>query len=149
MKKIFIIGLFCSYILNTSFISQNNTAGNLTVSVSTIRNNKGEIEFALFNKSEGFARDTKKAIKIVRGPVNNGNCSVVFENIPYGQYAVCIYHDENNNKKIDDTWYGMPTEGVGVSNNPKSGGFSPPTFEAAKFKFEPTQNSISIKIKYL
>jgi uncharacterized protein (DUF2141 family) len=137
-----LVALFC-----LSFQSKLN--GTLTVKVTNIRSTKGEIEFALFNKSDGFGTDVTKAYKRIRGKITNGTCDISFDNIPYGQYAVEIYHDENDNNKFDETWYGMPKEGVAVSENPSLGIFSPPKFETAKFYFDATKNNISIKIKYL
>jgi len=134
-------------IMSVSF--RTNETGNLTVSILNIRNAKGEIECALFNKADGFANDVTKSYKRVRGEITNGTCSILFDGIPYGEYAVEMYHDENNNKQFDETWYGMPTEGVGVSNNPKVGVFSPPKFETARFTFDVSQKTISIQMKYL
>jgi len=149
MKNTITILLLFSSLLNLSFQNQANQIGNLKVTVTNIRSAKGEIEFALFNKSDGFGSDVTKAYKRMRGKITNEACTISFNNIPYGQYAVEIYHDENNNKKFDETWYGMPKEGVSVSNNPSLGIFSPPKFETAKFFFDASKNNISIQIKYL
>lgn len=150
MKKLSIVAILSLLVIvNTAFKLHVNETGNLKISVSNIRSNKGEIEVVLFNKSGGFPDDRKKAYKIIRGKIDNGKCDVVFINIPFDQYAVCVYHDENNNKKIDETWYGMPTEGVGVSNNPKVGILGPPNFERAKFEFNLNKTSLTINMKYL
>ncbi len=133
-------------VINFSF---QNQSGNLTVTVTNIKNMKGEIEFLLFNKPEGFPNDAAVAYKTLRAKVINSTCSVSFNKISYGEYAVGIYHDENNNRKLDKAWYGMPKEGVGVSNNPSLGIFSPPKYETAKFTFDTSKNNITIKIKYL
>lgn len=37
--------------------------------------------------------------------------------IPYGRYAVVVYHDANSNGMLDKNGLGMPTETWGVSNN--------------------------------
>ena len=149
MKNTTTILLLFSSLLNLSFQNQPKEVGNLKVTVTNIRSAKGEIEFALFNKSDGFGSDVTKAYKRMRGKITNEACTTSFNNIPYGQYAVEIYHDENNNKKFDKTWYGMPKEGVAVSNNPNLGMLSPPKFEKSKFNFDASKNNISIKIKYL
>ena len=133
-------------VINFSF---QNQSGNLTVTVTNIKNMKGEIEFLLFNKPEGFPNDAEVTYKTVRAKVINTTCSVSFDKISYGEYAVGVYHDENSNRKLDKAWYGMPKEGVGVSNNPSLGIFSPPKFETARFNFDASKNSISVKIKYL
>jgi uncharacterized protein (DUF2141 family) len=149
MKTNILLGIM---LVVSSFALSFQTAGNgnLTVTVTNIKNTNGEIDFNLFNAGKGgFPDDATKTIRHTRSKIMNGTCTITFENIPFGVYAVSIYHDENNNQKFDQTWYGKPTEGVGVSNNPKVGIFSPPKFETAKFNFDNLKNSISIKIKYL
>ena len=91
-----------------SFQSENNVSSTLTVTVTDIKNSSGEIDLNLFNKAEGFADDATKAYKHLRGNISNGKCSVTFQNLPFGQYAIIIYHDANSNNKCDETWYGMP-----------------------------------------
>ena len=121
----------------------------MKVIVTNIRNTNGEIEVALFNNEEGFPNKITKAYKVERAKITNGTCTVIFENIPYGLYALGVYHDENGNKKLDRTWFGMPKEGIAVSNNPKLGVFNPPDFATAKFNFDKLKNNVSIKIKYI
>jgi uncharacterized protein (DUF2141 family) len=150
MKKFYVLVtiLFLSR-LSIAFNFPIATTGKLTITVSNIRTNQGEVECVLFNKSEGFPDEPKSAFKIVRGTIHNGTVTLIFDTIPFGEYAVSVYHDENNNRKLDETWYHMPIEGVGVSNNPKVGVFSPPNFETAKFRFDVSHPSILIKMKYL
>jgi uncharacterized protein (DUF2141 family) len=57
-------------------------------------------------------------------------------------------HDENNNGKLDVNFLGIPTEGVGASNDAKAM-FGPPTFDAAKFVVAAPGASRTIRIVYL
>ena len=56
----------------------------------------------------------------------------IFDNVPPGTYAIAVVHDTNGNGRADTNFLGMPTEGVGVSNNvmPR---LSVPSFDANKF----------------
>ena len=65
-----------------------------------------------------------------------------------GTYAVSTFHDENSNGKLDTNLLGIPTEGVGASNNAK-GHFGPPKFDDAKFRFEGGRLDLKIAIDYL
>ena len=121
----------------------------MSVTVTDTKNSSGEIDFNLFNKADGFPDDATKAFKHVRGKISNGKCSVTFQNLPFGEYAIIIYHDANSNNKCDETWYGMPKEGVGISNNPSLGAFRPPSFEKGKFSLNKTEQTTSISIIYL
>lgn len=130
-------------------LSFKNVTGNLVVTVIEIRNSNGEIDFTLFNKADGFPDDGTKAIKHLRGKITNGKCLVTFENIPLGEYAIAIYHDENNDRKINKAWYGKPLEGVGVSNNAKGGAVSAPKYNDAKFYLSKLEQTTSISMMYL
>jgi uncharacterized protein (DUF2141 family) len=46
-----------------------------------------------------------------------GMQSVVFTNLTPGTYAVIVFHDENDNGKLDKTALGMPIEAFAISNN--------------------------------
>jgi uncharacterized protein (DUF2141 family) len=146
-KSHLLIALFLSIsFLTTSF--QTSTMSNLKVTVTGIRNSNGEINFNLFDNADGFPKEETKAIKHLRGKITNDTSTVTFENIPFGKYAVAVYHDENNNKKLDKNWIGRPTEGTAVSNNAKGSISGPPTFEVAKFDFNSQTKVVEIKLNY-
>lgn len=58
---------------------------------------------------------------------------LIFGDLIPGRYAVSVYHDENNNQKIDRGWLGIPVEDYGFSNNPSTL-FGPPSFARASFE---------------
>lgn len=102
---------------------------NLTVNVSTIKNNTGKLTAELYNSKGSFL---KKAYKIASSDIKSNTASVTFIGIPKGEYTVLVYHDANNNGKLDKYLIGMPKEGVACSNNAK-GFMGPPKYEDAKF----------------
>jgi uncharacterized protein (DUF2141 family) len=65
-----------------------------------------------------------------------------------GTYAVYVFHDEDHNKKLKTNFFGMPKEGMGVSNNAK-GHFGHPKYDDAKFNFNKPEQTISISLSYL
>jgi uncharacterized protein (DUF2141 family) len=67
--------------------------------------------------------------------LDNEEITVVLENVAPGEYAVSIFHDENDNGKLDRGTYGIPVEKTGSSNNAK-GTYGPPTFDDCKFTVE-------------
>ena len=71
--------------------------------------------------------------KGTKSEITNHSCTIIFENIPKGTYAVSIFHDENNNGKLDTNFFGIPNEDYGCSNNAK-GFMGPPKWQDAKFK---------------
>jgi len=63
-----------------------------------------------------------------------------------GDYAISLVHDENGNGKLDKNLFGIPTEGVGFSQNPKLS-FGPPTYAATRFDVA-GDTSETIRLKY-
>jgi len=122
--------------------------GRLTVVITGFHNDAGEACVSLFNQANAFPKQSEKAIAIVYSKINNKKSEAVFENLAPGEYAVSVFHDENNNKKMDSNFFGMPREGVGASNNAK-GHFGPPKYQDAKILFSGSDLTISISITYL
>lgn len=65
-----------------------------------------------------------------RVAAKRGTVAVRLTNVPGGQWAVEIFHDENGNGKLDRNGLGIPVEGVGFSRDAR-GQYGPPTFDAA------------------
>ena len=69
-----------------------------------------------------------------------------FRDVPFGEYAIWICHDENSDGKLGTNFLGMPNEGVGVSGPPPS---FIPTYSEACFQHENARSEHVITIKYL
>lgn len=121
--------------------------GRIEVSISGLKNNHGQVGILLFDRQEGFPATREKAVREILLPIQNGNLRHTFTDVPFGEYAVSVMHDENLNKKLDVNFFGMPTEGNGVSNNVKNR-LGPPKFGQAAFKFDRPSYSVAIKIQY-
>ena len=46
-----------------------------------------------------------------------GSTTVVINDVPPGEYAAQVFHDEHDDGKVRRTVLGIPTEGIGFSNN--------------------------------
>lgn len=102
---------------------------NLEVRMTGFRNGTGKVKVGLYDSELNFLKTVYKSAAV---EIKAGTASVVFTDIPKGTYAVSVYHDENDNAKLDRNGFGMPTEGYGTSNDAK-GFMGPPSFEDAKF----------------
>jgi uncharacterized protein (DUF2141 family) len=133
---------------STRVMTQSGTA-TLTVRVIGVRNNKGRIAFALFQSEAGFPGDSSKAVRTQQAEVDaqTGSAEFVLHGIPYGVYAVSVFHDENLNGKLDKNFVGAPKEGYGASNNPKKR-MGPPPFGEASFSLNQPEQSVEIKLIY-
>lgn len=120
----------------------------LALKVNKLRTEQGLVHFALFSSPEGFPTDTAKAVKTGQVPVTGIPVTITLEDLPYGQYAVTLYHDENSNDKFDTGALGFPKEGFGFSNDPKVWKGAP-KFQQAEFEFTAENSVVEITMKYL
>jgi len=149
--KILLLALICLQCAATHVFAQKSTStngGTLAVMISNFKNDKGSAVVALYNNSDGFPKSAKKAFKILTVRIVNKQAMAEFDSLPPGEYGVSVYHDENNNKKLDTNFFGIPKEGVGNSNNAK-GHFGPPKYSDAKFNFNGDKQTVTIKMVYL
>ena len=70
-----------------------------------------------------------------------------FKDVPFGTYAVAIFHDTNSNGKLDKNLFGIPKESYAFSNNVYGALGLPPNFNEASFKVDGNK-IIKIKIEY-
>ena len=119
-----------------SFAKPNAKTLSLTIEVKNLRNEKGVVQFALYNKDDSIPdEDYENYYKIVKGEIVNGSSTITFKNIPLGKYAVNILHDENKNGKIDKGFI-LPIEGIGFSNFRSIGLTNRPNFSKASFELK-------------
>jgi uncharacterized protein (DUF2141 family) len=117
----------------------------LTIKVSGIQNLNGVIEIALYKDPNKFAK-VGQTYRIARIKPEGANLTYEFKNLEDGKYAVCLYHDENNNKVCDKNFFGIPTEAYAFSNNirPK---LSVPSFEECSTHLDKNKTFV-IKMVY-
>jgi uncharacterized protein (DUF2141 family) len=116
------------------FLNYQSISNQLTVSVKLtgFSSNKGKAFLMLLDKNE---KELDK--KIVS--ISNKSAECIFEVKKADYYAIKVFHDENNNQKLDTNVLGIPNEKWGVSNNLKAR-FGPPNFK--KMLFEVKGNSL-------
>jgi len=137
------IVLFCSSLLVAQTqTNENNFEGNkITVSVVNALNDNGKIHFAFHNETT-FMKAAPLFAKT--GTIEKGLSTVVFKNVPEGEYAILCFQDENENGRMDFYENRMPKESYGVSNNVMEMG--PPQFHSAKFKV--AEENLNLEIKF-
>jgi uncharacterized protein (DUF2141 family) len=123
--------------------------GTLSVDVTGVRNDKGRIALALFQSDAGFPGDSSRAVRTQLAEIDPQTRSAhfVLQGIPYGVYAVSVFHDENMNGRLDKNLVGAPKEGYGASNNPRKR-MGPPPFDEAKFELKQAEQSVEITLMY-
>ena len=100
----------------------------LKIEITNVASEDGHIILAIYNSSENY--DKRIAFQEVKTQPKVD--SVIFEtNVPDGEYLVMLFHDINNNGKLDTSFIGMPKEPVGLSNYDGKG--IPGKFKKHKF----------------
>lgn len=146
LKKVSI--LVIGIILMSFNLQNNEETYSLTITVKDLRNSKGVVQFAIYNK-EGSIPDEKyrKYYKKDIAVINNKTSIITFNNLPKGKYAINILHDENKNGKIDKKFI-LPIEGIGFSNYTSIGFTNKPKFSKASFELD-SDKEVNIKIIYM
>ena len=131
MKRlIMIFGLFLAGIALQGLDSRP-----LEVIIEYVKDSEGQLMVGLFNTEETF---TSKPWRGEKPGASKGTMHVYFNDIPPGSYAIAVYHDANQNSKMDKNLLGIPKEGYGFSNDVK-GSFGPPSFDDAKIQWTGTE----------
>lgn len=126
-----LIKILLVILINSSLsFAQDNSNPDVIVNISNLNSNKGKVYVAIYNTEESFLY---KGFQYLSAKIGANTCSVIFKNIPEGTYAVSMFHDENDNNKMDTNFLGIPKEDYGCSNNAK-GFMGPPKWEDAKFQ---------------
>ena len=142
IKSIFTIILFIFYA--GLLFSQNTTAG-LQIQVSNVKAVNGQIVVAVFNSDKTFLKES--VICGLGYPVTSTDDMIVaLPALPFGNYALSIYHDKNDNYELDTNLLGIPKEPYGFSNNAR-GSFGPPAYADAEFNFQMDGQVVSISLK--
>src|SRR5690554_3491154 len=110
LAKLIIISL----ISLLSYQAEVQDSASITVSIEGATSNKGKMFVAIYNAEGDFL---KASFKSVKSSIVNKSCTVTFEGIPEGVYAVSVFHDENDNGKLDSNFLGIPTEDYACSND--------------------------------
>ena len=136
--------LFILFLLSESM---SQSPQKMIVKIDEVRELTGQLMIFIYNNEDDFPTKRDRAIASKKVPVSSASMTVDFDGIPSGTYGIAVYHDENMNDKMDRSWYGMPKEGYGASNDAR-GTFGPPKFADAKFEFKSTQDTVKIVIHY-
>lgn len=139
--------MLCTNLAAAQENSSSQLRGDLYLVVAALKNSQGDVSVALNNAKESyFSRGTLPSFRSARAKVNGKKAEFVFEDIPYGEYTIKLYHDENANGKIDVNLLGIPKEDYAFSNNVR-GTFGLPAYEKAKFIFDQEEMTLEIRMR--
>ncbi|AFY35889.1 DUF2141 domain-containing protein [Calothrix sp. PCC 7507] len=120
----------------------------LTVVVNGIQHNKGQICIGIYGKEKGFPEKTSGLTQSACTKITGRTLKQKFFGLKPGNYAVAIVDDQNGDRKLNKDFFGIPTEGFGISNNPTvSVQTGSPEFRDAKFLLN-KDTTVNITVKY-
>jgi uncharacterized protein (DUF2141 family) len=143
MKKILIIlSLSFSFFFIASAQDDSKTC-TITVEMEGMLTDVGDVFVALFNKECDFLSN---AYMSHRTQVKDKKATVIFKEVPPGTYGISVFHDENENGKMDTKMFGMPAEPTACSNG-AVGRFGPPKWKNAKFEVAEEDLHLQVRLK--
>lgn len=123
------------------------SSSTLSVTISGLKNQRGQVCLSLFASQRGFPGNSKQAVQARCVKAEDTPVAVQFSNLKTGNYAVAVFHDANNDGKLNRNFLGIPTEGFGFSQNPRVL-TSAPQFEDAAVLVAGSETNIDIKLQY-
>lgn len=118
--------------------------GTITVLTKGYPDNRGKALVQLANSADDYGSDGS-GYRGARVSVQEKQATAIFADVPFGEYAVKVFHDANENEKLDMGLMG-PKEAYGFSNNAR-GRFGPPSYADAKFVLFQEELTIEIEVK--
>jgi uncharacterized protein (DUF2141 family) len=92
----------------------------LTVEIKNLKSQlDGTVYLMVVDKND-------KPLRQVTRPVSEKNNIFIFKDLATPVCAVRVFHDKNNNGKMDTGFFGQPVEGWGVSNDARGFMSAPP-----------------------
>ena len=115
----------------------------LTIKISNIDKIKGEIKVGVFDTDTNFLKEGH-AIKNYSIKVKNNTATLTITDLPKGEYAITMYHDQNSDNECNRNFIGIPKEPYAFSNNVKPK-VSAPKYKDCKFTFS-DDKTLNIKL---
>tara|TARA_Y100001933_G_scaffold265270_1_gene339257 strand:+ start:37951 stop:38316 length:366 start_codon:yes stop_codon:yes gene_type:complete len=110
-------------------MSSQNT---ISVHVHNVLSDKGDVNVAVYNSDASFL-SFDEVYTTGTEAAHKGLVKLQIEDLPSGEYALAVFHDENGNGKLDTNWLGIPKERVAFSKG-KMKTFGPPKYQECAFR---------------
>ncbi len=142
------VSLDSSAIAEDALKAESQDNGSLHVSITGIRNQTGQLVIRLYDRADGFPRHAKSVREIRKvNPIRAGGIKVSFDDLPRGDYAVCVTHDEDRNGDMTYRFYLLPAEGYCFSRNFRPR-FRAPSFEKVAVTLDQPERTIELQMRY-
>lgn len=121
--------------------------GALEILVAGVRSARGSVRVKLVQGDAGFPGSDDGVVEKRRTPAEAGAVRFHLDTLPYGEYALVVLHDEDDDAALGRDWLGLPTEGLGFSSGARVR-FGPPSYEEARFRLASPRTEMRIEMQY-
>lgn len=134
--------------INVGGIQQESDPGMLStlrITITGLKEQQGVLNVCVANNPAGFLKECflQHSIMVSGTSIH----FIEFERVPFGQYAISLFHDVNQNQELDRRKViGIPSEPFGFSNNPTLL-FGAPNFEQCVFSVDQDVTEVVIKLR--
>lgn len=118
-------------LIASSFFLNATAQFDLNLNIQNLSSETGALIIGLYAPTDEFLGENQCSV-CESIPVSENTTSYLIKDVPAGEYAIAILHDTNGNNEMDFNFIGIPKEGYGFSNNPRSR-MRQPTYEETKF----------------
>ena len=113
-----------------------------------MRNAKGWLTVKIYNDADEFLA-SGGSMDVIRVPAKPGNQRICMKLPANGTYAFFVYHDEDQDKKLNFNFLKMsPTEGGGFSNNPDMKRIRRPSWKETAVNVSRPGLATRVSVKY-
>ena len=138
---------FRAFAISSAFAPALVSAATLTITISDIRENEGQVMIQVASSEKEFQSDgglnSKAASLSQRGQAGEMTFQI---SLPEGFYAAQVMHDLNGNGELDANFLGMPREPWAFSNN-AVGRRGSAKWEDAKFEIS-AETTLEIRLNH-
>ncbi|HNY63990.1 MAG TPA: DUF2141 domain-containing protein [Deltaproteobacteria bacterium] len=106
-------------------------SGDLTMIITGFKSDKGMARISVMDSEQALTNEAK-SLCLIRSRIIGRKVEFTLRGLPYGQYAIVVFHDVNSNGVLDKNLMGVPKEAYGSSNNVR-GKFGPPDYGRIRF----------------
>lgn len=119
----------------------------VSATVTGLRSSRGQVIACLTANAKAFPRCENDPQARGRTIPASGPLRIEFGEVPAGNYAIALIHDENANGRLDKRLM-LPNEGFGFSRNAPVK-FGPPRFARAAFAVNTHTPHQTIRMRYI
>lgn len=118
--------------------------GAVIVHVENVRSSEGHVRVELCTQGAFLTDD---CAVVGSAPAQRGETVVTLTDVPPGIYAVQVFHDANDDHKVNRGLFGIPTEDIGFSREAPLG-LHGPQFIKAAFNHAADEQVITLHLRH-